>query len=95
MGADSTAFAIIQVRGKKALLLLGDAGLGAKYITNAAFDTLLVVPDGSLGSPASRFITTGAPRLEHHATGGNFLPGFRPFLLFHGKHLNNRFTLPV
>jgi hypothetical protein len=85
MGADATAFAIIQVRRKKALGCLVDAGFGAEYVTDSAFDTFLVIPDGTLGPPASRFIRTGVSRLEHDTTGGDFLPSFRPFLLFHGN----------
>jgi hypothetical protein len=85
MGADAAAFAVIEIRLKKPLGGLRNAAFRAKHITDPALDTLLVFPDGTLGPPTARLISTGAARGKNHAARGYFMPCFRPFLLFHGN----------
>jgi len=85
MGTYAASLAIIQIGGEKPLFIFVNAGLRAKNIANAALDTLFVVPDRPLSTPATRLICARIPGGKHDTARIDLLPGFRPFLLLHGN----------
>src|SRR4030042_1671952 len=62
MGADPAPLAVIQVRLKKSVRILGHAPLGTVYIADAAFDAFCIIPDRAPGPPAAGVICGGAAR---------------------------------
>jgi hypothetical protein len=70
MRANAAALAIIHVCLEKTVLALLHAAFGAKHVTDAAFNTFLIVPNGPLRTPTSRMIFTGATRLKNNTARG-------------------------
>jgi hypothetical protein len=76
MRANAAALAIIHIRLEKTILSLLYAAFRTIYITDAAFNTFLIVPNRPLRPPTSRVIFTGASRLGYNTTYGKLSPCF-------------------
>jgi hypothetical protein len=94
MGAYAATLAEVQIRFEEAVGCFMDAAFRTEEITDTAFDTFSFIQNGTLGSPTARFIRTGASRFKDDTSGVHFLPGFRPYFLFHRNTSTILFTLP-
>jgi hypothetical protein len=77
MRANAAALAIIHICLEKTILTLLNAAFRTIHITDAAFNTFLIVPNGPLRPPTSRMIFTGAARLKNNTACGKLPPCFQ------------------
>jgi hypothetical protein len=79
VSANPAALAVKQVRFEKAVFLLFDGVVGAKYITKSALGALGIIEDRPLRPPSACLVLAGAARLCDYRTGFYIFPAYFGF----------------